>query len=70
MAEGEAKNGDAISPVISTKDGKSSRDGKPHQSESANGVEAQLGGGGGGVGLAVSRKQTRTRELVPITSGK
>ena len=44
LAEGESKNGDAISPVISTKDGKSSRDGKPDQSESANGVEAQLGG--------------------------
>ena len=44
LAEGESKNGDAISPVISTKDGKSSRDGKPVQSESANGVEAQLGG--------------------------
>ena len=44
MAEGESKNGDAISPVISTNGGKSSRDGKPDQSESANGVEAQLGG--------------------------
>ena len=44
LAEGESKNGDAISPVISTNDGKSSRDGKPDQSESANGVEAQLGG--------------------------
>ena len=44
LAEGESKNGDAISPVISAKDGKSSRDGKPDQSESANGVEAQLGG--------------------------
>ena len=32
LAEGESKNGDAISPVISTKDGKSSRDGKPDQS--------------------------------------
>ena len=44
LAEGESKNGDALSPVISTNDGKSSRDGKPDQSESANGVEAQLGG--------------------------
>ena len=44
LAEGESKNGDAISPVISTNDGKSSRDEKPDQSESANGVEAQLGG--------------------------
>ena len=44
LAEGESKNGDAISPVISTNDGKSSTDGKPDQSESANGVEAQLGG--------------------------
>ena len=43
LAEGESKNGDAISPGISTKDGKSSRDGKPDQSDSANGVEAQLG---------------------------
>ena len=48
LAEGESKNGDAISPVISTNDGKSSRDGKPDQSESANGVEAQLGGSGAG----------------------
>ncbi|KAM7433348.1 hypothetical protein ABFA07_016381 [Porites harrisoni] len=46
FAEGECKNGDAISPVISTKDGKSSRYGKPDQSESANGVKAQLGGSG------------------------
>ena len=30
--------------LVQTKDGKSSRDGKPDQSESANGVEAQLGG--------------------------
>ena len=52
--------------LVQTKNGKSSRDGKPDQSESANGVEAQLGG----VGLAVSRKLTRTRELVPTTSGK
>ncbi|XP_073228706.1 uncharacterized protein [Porites lutea] len=44
LAEGESRNGDAISPVITTNDGKSSRDGKPDQSESANGVEAQLGG--------------------------
>ena len=44
LGEGESKNGDAISPVISTNDGKSPRDGKPDQSESANGVEAQLGG--------------------------
>ena len=44
LVEGESKNGDAISPVISTNDGKSSTDGKPDQSESANGVEAQLGG--------------------------
>ena len=36
--------------LVQTKDGKSSRDGKPYQSESANGVEAQLGGGGGGGG--------------------
>ena len=43
LAEGESKNGDAISPVISTNDGKSSRDGKLDQSESAKGVEAQLG---------------------------
>ena len=48
LAEGESKNGDAISPVISTNDGKSSRDGKPDQSESASGVEAQLGGIGAG----------------------
>ena len=48
LAEGESKNGDAISPVISTKDGKSSRDGKPDQSERANGVEAQLEGSGAG----------------------
>ena len=48
LAEGESKNGDAISPVISTNDGKSSRDGEPDQSESANGVEAQLGGSGAG----------------------
>ena len=34
--------------LVQTKDGKSSREGKPDQSESANGVEAQLGGGGGG----------------------
>ena len=44
LAEGESKNGDAVSPVISTNDRKSSRDGKPDQSERANGVEAQLGG--------------------------
>ena len=44
LAEGESKNGDEISPVIRTNDGKSSRDGKPDQSESAKGVEAQLGG--------------------------
>ena len=44
LAEGESKNGYAISPVISTNDGTSSRDGKPDQSESAKGVEAQLGG--------------------------
>ena len=44
LAEGESKNGDTICPVISTNDGKSSRDGKPDQSGSANGVEAQLGG--------------------------
>ena len=36
--------------LVQTKDGKSSREGKPDQSESANGVEAQLGGGGGGGG--------------------
>ena len=48
LAEGESKNKDAISPVISTNDRKSSRDGKPDQSESANGVEAQLGGSGAG----------------------
>ena len=48
LAEGESKNKDAVSPVISTNDGKSSRDGKPDQSESANGVEAQLGGSGAG----------------------
>ena len=48
LAEGESKNGDAISPVISTNYGKSSRDGKPDQSESANGAEAQLGGSGAG----------------------
>ena len=48
MAEGESKNGDAISPVISTNYGKSSRDGKPDQSESANGAEGQLGGSGAG----------------------
>ena len=44
LAEGESKNGDAISPGFITKDGKSSRDGNPDQSESAKGVEAQLRG--------------------------
>ena len=44
LAEGESKNEDAISPGNSTKDGTSSRDGKPDQSESANGAEAQLEG--------------------------
>ena len=48
LAEGESKYGDAISPGISTNDGKSFRDGKPDESESANGVEAQLGGSGPG----------------------
>ena len=43
LTEGESKIGDEISPVIRTNDGKSSRDGKPDQSESAKGVEAQLG---------------------------
>ena len=48
MAEGESKYGDEISPGVSTNDGKSSRDGKPDQSESANGVEAQFRGSGPG----------------------
>ena len=44
LTEEESKNGDAIRPGISTKDGKLSTDEKPDQSESANGVEAQFGG--------------------------
>ena len=51
--------------LVQTKDGKSSRDGKPDQSESANRVEAQLILEGS-IELAVSRKliMTHTRELV------
>ena len=48
LAEGESKNGDAIPPAISTIDGKFPRGGKPDETESANGVEAQLGGPGAG----------------------
>ena len=48
LAEGESKKGVAVSPVISANDGKSSRDGKPDQSERANGVEAQFEGSGAG----------------------
>ena len=61
FAEGESKNGGAISPVNSTNDGKSSRDGKPDQSESANGVEAQLGGNRAGC----IKKTDPYKELVP-----
>ena len=43
MLKGESKKEDAITPRRAL-DGKLSRDGKPDQSESANGVEAQLGG--------------------------
>ena len=42
MLKGESKKEDAITPRKVNR--KSSRDGKPGQSESANGVEAQLGG--------------------------
>ena len=48
LADGESKNGDAISSGISTNGGKSSRDGKTDQSESANGVDAQFRGSGPG----------------------
>ena len=65
LAEGESKNGDAISPVISTNDGKSSRDGKPDQSESANGVEAQLGGSGTG---AIPKRPRQGNSRKPETS--
>ena len=48
LAEGESKNGDAIPPEISTIDGTFPRGGKPDETESANEVEAQLGGPGAG----------------------
>ena len=79
LAEGESKNGDALSPVISTNDGKSSRDGKPDQSESANVVEAQLGGIGAGCikktdpykgtgAIPKRRKQGNSRKLETSSS--
>ena len=43
MLKGESKKEDAITPRRAL-DGKLSRDGEPDQSESAKGVEAQLGG--------------------------
>lgn len=44
LDEGECKDGDAIPPESSTKDGKLFRGGKSDESESAHEVKAQLGG--------------------------